>query len=115
MHRYYGPIALMLFGVILLLIRYDVLPAGQIIWTAGLFVLGGYFLLGRRISTETFIPGGFFTVAGLISIPRHFKLIEVQTEIPILVIVLGALWLINRSGRIPPPAEKPAPPTEAAP
>jgi hypothetical protein len=99
-NKFYGPLAVIIFGVVFLLIRYRIFPAGQALITIGFFVLGGYFWIGKGITKDTFIPGGFFIFAGICSILRTLGYLGVLTEVPLFIIMIGILWFINKTNVI---------------
>lgn len=105
------PILIITVGVAWLLSTLGVLPDVIWVWTLGLgmagvltFALGGW-------NKFTVVTGPLLLVASVFSVLRQTGRLDLDHEIPILVITLGVLLLVARSKAIPTPdwvLEKPA-------
>ncbi len=98
------PLFLITLGTGWLLTTLGIAPAIDWVWTLGLaavgvlaFVLGGFDKL-------TVVIGPLFIVTSCLSVLRQTGRLEINTEMPILVIVTGVLLLIARLPAIPAPA-----------
>lgn len=73
------------------------------VWTMGLAVTGVLIFLISGIDKVSVVVGPFFILASLLSILRQQERLRVDVELPILVILTGALLLIAGLKRIPAP------------
>ena len=94
-----GPIALSIViitvGVGWLLTSLGFGPGINWIWTLGLGVVGIFaFILSSGLDKVSVILGPFFLISSLLSILRQTGHLTADTEIPVLVIVVGVLLLI---------------------
>jgi hypothetical protein len=96
------PIVLILMGGGWLLSSLGVLPEIDWVWTLGL-AAGGVlpFLLGGW-NKGTFVTGGFFAAACVLSVLRQTGRLDVKVEVPLLVTLLGVLMLVAHHPAIPP-------------
>lgn len=79
-------------------------PGIDWIWTLGLAVLGfGVFIASGGIDKMSVVVGPFFLVASILSVLRQTDKLSVNTETPILVILVGVLLLVAQLQFIPPP------------
>jgi len=97
------PILVVLVGTAWFLNVLGVLPAVNWVWTIGLAATGILALLLGGINRLTFVMGPFLLVASVFSILRQTGRISSDTEVPILTIILGALWLAGTLLRLPVP------------
>lgn len=95
------PIVLIVLGGGWLLTSLGVIPEIDWVWTLGLgaagvlpFVMGGW-------NKGTFVFGGFFLVASLVSILRQTGRLPINVEVPLLVMLLGVLMLLAHLPVIP--------------
>jgi hypothetical protein len=103
-----GPLVLAILiitvGVGWLLTAQGIGPGINWVWTLGLGVVGFLaFVLSGGIDKLSVVFGPFFLVGSFLSILRQRGQLKVDTEIPILVIVLGVLLLVARLRSIPTP------------
>ena len=98
-----APIFIMALGVGWLLTNLDVVPGVNWIWILGLGITGLLILISS-IDKVTVVIGPFLIAATIFSILRQTGRISVDTEVPSLVIVFGALMLIARLLPIPLPS-----------
>lgn len=96
------PILLIGVGIGWLLTTLNVTPGVNWAWTLSLSVVG---LVAFVVAFDkfTFVAGSFFVVAGILSLLRQTDRLDVDLEVPILVIVAGILLLIARHPAIPIP------------
>ena len=74
------------------------------VWTLSLAVLGAaVFLLSGGVDKVSMLLGPFFLIASIISVLRQTQQISMNVEMPILIIVVGALLLIVQAPIIPAP------------
>lgn len=118
-----GPLALSILiiavGVGWLLTVQGYGPGIDWLWIVSLGVVGVLtFILSGGLDKASVVIGPFFLIASILSLLRQTGRLRFDTEIPILVIVLGVLLLIAQSryilvprwiDRNPPSDEKPAP------
>jgi hypothetical protein len=97
------PLLLITVGVGWLLTVLGYAPKIDWIWTLGLalaglltFVLGGF-------DKFTVVAGPFFIIASLLSVLRQTERLDLDVEVPVLVIIVGVLLLIARTPAIPNP------------
>lgn len=98
------PIFLIAIGVGWLLTSLEIVPAVDWIWTLGLAVVGLLSLLIGGIDKVTVVVGPFFITASMLSFLRQTGRLYINTETPLLVIIIGVLLLITRSRAIPIPS-----------
>jgi hypothetical protein len=74
------------------------------VWTLGLAALGIMtFVLSGGLDKVSVIVGPMFLVASFLSIFRQAKMLNGDTEVPILVIVLGVMLLAAQARFVPVP------------
>lgn len=98
------PILLITIGAGWLLTSLGLMPGIDWIWTMLLAAVGVLTLALGGINKATVTIGPFFIIASFLSILRQNGKIELNVELPILVIVTGVCLLVSRSPRIPLPA-----------
>ena len=96
-----GPLVLAILiitvGVGWLLTAQGIGPGIDWVWTLGLGVVGFLtFVLSGGVDKVSVVLGPFFIVASFLSILRQRGQLRVDTEIPILVILVGVLMLLAR-------------------
>lgn len=75
------------------------------IWTLGLGVVGVLtFVLSGGCDKLSVVLGPFFLVSSLLSVLRQTGQLSVNTEMPILVIVVGVLLMVAQSRYVAPPS-----------
>ena len=103
-----GPLALSLLiitvGVGWLLTSQGYGPGINWVWTLGLGVIGILtFILSGGIDKASVVVGPFFLVGSLLSIFRQSGHLNVDAEIPILVILIGVLLFVAQMQFVPAP------------
>jgi hypothetical protein len=74
------------------------------IWTLGLAVVGiGAFVASGGVDKTSVVLGPFFLAASILSVLRQTGKLSLNTELPIIVILLGLLLLLAQMPFIPPP------------
>jgi hypothetical protein len=96
-------IALITIGSGWLLSSVEVMPGVDWIWTLGLIVTGIVILLLGGIDKATIVAGPFFIATGILSVLRQNDYMQINTEVPILIIVLGILILFSCLSSLPDP------------
>ncbi len=96
------PLLLITVGTGWLLTTLGVAPDIDWIWTLGLVVIG-VTVLTRGIDKVTVVVGPFFLVSSFLSLLRQTGRLEVDVEVPILVISAGLLMLVARINAVPVP------------
>jgi hypothetical protein len=91
-------------GVGWLLTIKNVVPGINWIWTLGLLMAGILaFVISKGIDKFSVLAGPFFVVASILSTLRQTGRLSLDTEVPILVIVVGVLMLLAHSSLVPLP------------
>ena len=97
------PILLITIGVGWLLSTLGIVPSIDWVWTLGLAVVGLLTFVFGGIDKVTVVIGPFFIIASCLSILRQTNRLDLDIEIPILVILVGILLLIARTSAVPAP------------
>jgi hypothetical protein len=97
------PILLMTVGTGWLLTTLGVAPGVDWVWTLGLAIIGLMTFVVGGIDKVTAVVGPFLIIASCLSLLRQTGRLRVDIEVPILVIVAGALVLVARTPSIPVP------------
>ena len=87
-----------------LLTTLGVAPQINWVWTLGLAVVGFTTFAVSGVDKASVVIGTLFLLASLFSVLRQTGKLQLDTEVPILVIATGVLLLIVRSSRIPIPS-----------
>lgn len=95
---------LIILGTGWLLTSLNFLPAIDWIWTLGIASIGFLTLLLGGLDKVTAVVGPFFLIMSCLSVLRQTNRIELNVEVPILVILGGVLMLIARHPKIPMPS-----------
>jgi hypothetical protein len=95
------PILLMTVGTGWLLTTLGVAPGVDWIWTLGLAIVGLMTFVVGGFDKVTAVVGPFLIIASCLSLLRQTERLRIDIEIPILVILAGALSLIARIPEIP--------------
>ncbi len=98
------PILIMTVGTGWLLTTRQVIPGVDWIWILGLAVIGILTLVVGGVNKLTTVLGPFLIVSSFFAVLRQTGRIDVDTEIPCLVILLGALMFAAHLLPIPAPA-----------
>jgi len=73
-------------------------------WTLGLAVVGLLtFVLSGGVDKVSVVVGPLLLVASLLSVLRQTSGLDVNTEVPLLVITLGVLIFVAQLGAVPSP------------
>lgn len=91
-------------GVAWLLNVYHVLPGVNWVWTGGLGVAGVLVLAISGINQLSVLVGPFLIAGSLLSILRQTGRLQLDLEVPILVICFGVLLFLTYVLRLPLPA-----------
>ena len=73
------------------------------IWTIALGLAGLLILVSGKMDKLRFVIGLFLLAASVLSWLRQSGRMRVELEVPILVILLGGLWLTAEIGKLPTP------------
>ena len=98
------PFLIITVGVGWLLTTLGVAPQINWVWTLGLAVVGFTTFAVSGVDKASVVIGTLFLLASLFSVLRQTGKLQLDTEVPILVIATGVLLLIVRSSRIPVPS-----------
>lgn len=80
------------------------MPGVNWVWTLGLAVVGVLtFVVSGGVDKASLVVGPFFLVSSLLSVLRQTGRLQVDTEVPILTIVVGGLLLIAQARFVPLP------------
>lgn len=95
---------IMAIGIGWLLTTQGVMTGVDWVWTFGLGVIGvAVFLVSGGIDKVSLLLGPLFLISSVLSILRQTGRLDVNTEMPILVILVGVLLLIVQSPAVPLP------------
>ena len=97
------PILTILFGAAWLLNTLNIIPGVDWLWTVGLAATGIISMAVGGLNKLTVVVGPFLLVAAIFSIMRQTGRLNLDHEVPILVIVLGILMLISQLSKLPVP------------
>jgi hypothetical protein len=97
------PILLITVGTGWLLTTLGVAPGVDWIWTLGLGIIGLMTFVVGGFDKVTAVVGPFLIIASCLSLLRQTGRLHVDVEVPILVIIAGALVLVARVSAIPIP------------
>lgn len=97
------PILTIFVGITWLLNVQEIIPGVDWVWAGGLAVAGILSIAIGGLNKVTVVTGPFLLVASVCSLLRQTGRLAIDLEIPVLVIVLGALMLISQLTRLPTP------------
>jgi hypothetical protein len=98
------PVLIIVVGVGWLLTAQGFGPGISWVWTLGLGVIGILtFVVSRGVDKVSVVIGPFFLLASLLSVLRQTQQLSLDTEVPVLVIAIGALLLVAQLPAIPKP------------
>ena len=97
------PLLLITLGVGWLLTTLQVVPQIDWVWTLGVALVGILTFALGGFDKVTVVVGPFFLIASFLSILRQTGRLNVNIEIPVLVIAAGVLLLVARMNFIPVP------------
>ncbi len=98
------PILIITVGIGWLLTTQNIVPGIDWVWSLGLAVAGLLTLLAGGLDKVSVVVGPFFLVASVLSVLRQTGRLSLDTEVPILVILVGVLLLVARMPTIPAPS-----------
>src|SRR5258708_2695526 len=98
------PVLIIVVGVGWLLTAKGVGAGVNWVWTLALAFLGIVPFVTSGIDKVSIVIGPFFLMASLVSVLGQTGRLDIDTEVPILVIVVGVLLLVARLPAIPSPA-----------
>lgn len=80
-------------------------PGIDWVWTLGLGVIGFLtFILSGGVDKLSIVLGPFFLVSSVLSVLRQTQRLKLDTEMPVLVILVGVLLMIAQTRLIPQPS-----------
>jgi hypothetical protein len=97
------PILIVVVGVTWLLNVLEIMPGVDWIWTVGLAAAGILTIAVGGLNKLTIVTGPLLVVASVCSLLRQTNRLQLNREIPVLVIVLGILMLVSQLSRLQPP------------
>ena len=98
------PIIIILFGIAWLLNSMSVIPGVDWLWTIGLAAAGIASIMVGGLTKFTIVIGPFLVIASFFSVLRQTGRLDINYEVPILIIVLGVLMIVAQLSNLP--AEK---------
>ena len=98
------PVLMIGVGIGWLLTSLGVVPHVDWAWSIGLAAVGVIAFAISGVDKMTVVVGPLFLIASVLSVLRQAGQLAVNVEIPILVIVAGALMLLARASRVPVPS-----------
>jgi hypothetical protein len=93
--RFVAPIGLLVLGGAWLMNAFGIVPEIDWIWTAGLAAAGALTLMTAGLTRMTAVVTPWLMAASACSILRQTGSLPLGHELPILVLVLGVLWLVS--------------------
>jgi hypothetical protein len=91
-------------GAAWLLNAQGVLPGVNWVWTGGLGFVGLMVLVLGGVNKLTIVVGPWLMLASIMSVLRQTGRLNVNHEVPVLVITLGVLMLLSNLAPIPGPS-----------
>lgn len=95
------PIVLIVLGSLLLLNSLDLIPSMRWLWVMGLIIAGVVVLAADGLTSSSIVVGPLLILAGILQFLRLQYGLTYSLIIPILMISLGILLLLARSGKFP--------------
>lgn len=102
MKAIFFPLLIIALGVGWLLTVQGILPGVNWVWVLGLGAAGVAVLGIVGIDRATMVIGPFLIIAMFLSLLRQTERIDVDSEVPILVIAFGVLLMLVRVVKLPP-------------
>lgn len=93
-------------GAAWLLNTMNIIPGVNWVWTIGLAGSGALLLMLGGVNKLTIVVGPFLIVASVLSLLRQRGTINMDQEVPYLVIALGVLLLVSSLSNLPRAGEK---------
>lgn len=97
------PVLLIVVGVGWLLTVLEITPGIDWVWTLGLAAVGLLTFIVGGFDKVTIVVGPFFIITSLLSVLRQTGRLPFDIEVPVLVILAGALLLVARASFVPSP------------
>lgn len=79
------------------------IPSVDWAWSLGLAVIGVLAVILCGFDKVSFVVAGFFVLASLLSVLRQIGVVNVDVEVPVLVLAAGLLLIAARSSAVPLP------------
>ena len=79
------------------------IPSVDWAWSLGLAMIGVLVVVLSGFDKVSFVLAGFFGLASVLSVLRQMGVVNVEVEIPMLVLAAGILLIASRSRAIPLP------------
>lgn len=95
------PFLILAVGIGWLLTNLDVLPNVNFVWPVGLAAAGAITLVVHGINKGSIVLGPFLIVTAVLSVARQTGRISLDIEVPVLVVMLGALLLLSALSNLP--------------
>lgn len=89
------PVMVIIVGIAWLLNVMGIIPPIDWLWTCSIAAIGILTLLLGGITKVTVVVGPFMMIASVSSVLRQTGRIDIDKEVPILVIILGILMFIS--------------------
>jgi len=97
------PLLIIALGIGWLLNVLHVMVRVDWVWTLALAAVGILSLATGRLTRNSFVTGAFLLTASVLSVLRQTQVINLDIEVPVLVIVFGGLLLLAHLLRLPLP------------
>ncbi len=97
------PILIITVGVGWLLTVQGIAPQINWIWTLGMASIGVLCFVLLGFDKVSVVVGPVFLISSLMSVLRQTGYLTIDSEVPILVILIGVLLLVARMPQVPPP------------
>ncbi|MDH5805607.1 MAG: hypothetical protein OEZ54_10565 [Gemmatimonadota bacterium] len=97
------PVLIITLGVGWLLTTKAMMPGVDWVWVLGLGVVGFLVLAVGGFDKITIVIGPFLIISSILSILRQTGKLSIDTEIPLLTILIGALMLLSVLTKLPQP------------
>lgn len=79
------------------------IPSVDWAWSLGLAMVGTLAVVLSGFDKASFVIAGFFGLASVLSVLRQMGVVQVEVEVPVLVLASGVLLIAARSPAIPLP------------
>jgi hypothetical protein len=79
------------------------IPSVDWAWSLGLAVVGVLAVVLSGFDKVSFVVAGFFVLASVLSVLRQMGIVNIEIEVPVLVLAAGLLLIAARSSAIPSP------------
>ncbi|MDG1354616.1 MAG: hypothetical protein P8P90_00075, partial [Opitutales bacterium] len=95
-----APILTIIVGLTWLLNTLNIIPGVDWAWSIGLATVGILSVAVGGFNKVSIVTGPFLIIASVFSVMRQTGRINIDLEVPILVIVLGVLMLISQLSKL---------------